>query len=100
MTRKRDLHHPPVGPGDEQLSERRVDARVGDVDQPIALGADDQVPHGAVKVDSGRWPPQSTLQFLGGHRVHAYSLLSFSSPSWTLRRAAASEQSRARAMPA
>src|SRR5262245_38278666 len=89
---------PPVGPGHQELAVWRIDLGIGDVDQAIALRAGEQPLHGAIEI-SVRWRlAQHLLELLFGQRIHANSPLSFCRPSWTLRRAAASELSRARAI--
>jgi hypothetical protein len=70
-----------VGASDQQLPEGRVDGRVGDVDEAVALRAGEQALHRAVEVGAWRRLLQQLLELLVGERVHANSPLSFCRPS-------------------
>ena len=89
-----------IGPCDQQPAEGGVDRGIGHVDQSVVLGPGEHALDRAIEVAAGRRLAEQLLELLLTHRVHANSPLSFWSPSWTLRRAASSEQSSARAMPA
>src|SRR4029453_12799743 len=97
---QREANHAAVGLCDHELAERRVDAGIGDVDQTVPLGPGDKALDRAVEVATRRRLLEHSLELLLGQWIHVSSPLSFWMPSWTLRRAAASEQSSAWPMPA